>query len=351
MSSVSAFSAHYEGKFYRFYTQNRSLTTLATGAMLLGGLVLLGISSASFALHGVSKDAIGMMTGGSVATGLSLWAIKEIKKGKKGTSWKPLGPYRTCHATAKGDEYHPINQDRSICEHTGEGVLFGVFDGHGTGGENVASLCQEKVSSYFRESYAQNKDAKAAITSAVARLQTETQGLPGGAVMALCYIDDKTKKRTTALLGDCDIRFYRKQVDGHVQSTTLTKPTDWSHSKESVKVKGNSRYQIQMQNNNKPRLYDFHVGLGLNFTGSIGDHRHPILNRVPTFQEDTAQQGDLVIASTDGISDYGPQLDHLVQEKWGTSKNLAREAVWKVFCEWHSFHIDDRTAVCLFIPA
>jgi serine/threonine protein phosphatase PrpC len=324
------------------------LSTLATGVMLLGGLALLGISIHSFVLHGTSVETISMMAGGSVASGLGFWAVKEMRKGKS-YAWKPLGKFQQCTASERGcPDTHPVNQDRSFYVAMDSGVLFGVFDGHGQGGEQVSTLCQEKFGDYFKENYGKYTNVQDAFNSAVRRLQEDTREMFGGSVMAACYIDYSTMQRTTALLGDCEVRCLRRTAQG-VLSIPLTKPTDWGDLTERTRaIKAGYEILDFDTPTDKPRV--FKGESSCNFTGSIGDRHLPfesVLHRTPTFQIDTAQEGDLMVAMTHGISDFGYHLPYDVKRNWGTPENLARIAVAGAL---KARSQDDRTAVCVFIP-
>lgn len=355
--------------------------------VLIAGMTLLGWSCADFVLHSVAKETLSKLGVGLGFTFLSFLCFRDIgqisQKSLEASQaslettqgsieaaaasnlldrWESVGPYQTVNATLKGD--HEENQDSAFCVDIESGVLVGVFDGHGTKGEAISGMGKTMFATLFKKQM-ENSDIATAFKNTVTELHQDAGRIDGGAVMVACYIDYATRKRYTATLGDCEVRVYRKD-QGRLTCKKLSQELTWNDPSMKAKLEAHNKAEGYTRatvepGQDKPYLRiqptesrpDYVINT-TNFTASIGDAVGPaadLLERAPIIHEDEALPGDLMIAMSDGVSDFDGNIVRVIDSDWGKNVNLAQ------LCVDHATHNkkgdanwDDRTAVCLFIP-
>ena len=170
-------------------------------------------------------------------------------------------------------------------------VLGAVFDGHG--GDEVALLAQRRFPALFREHGASGVEA--ALRAAFAAIHHEAKGLPGGAVAAAFWLEEK--RVTVANVGDAHV--VAIGLEGAHQLTVdhrITNPAE----RERVLAAGaviDGPYAMH------PRLDE-----GLEPTRTLGDHQLSEIGILaePAVSTYTLPAGFLIAAS-DGLCDcVGP---------------------------------------------
>jgi len=167
-------------------------------------------------------------------------------------------------------------------------VLGAVFDGHG--GDEVALLAQRRFPALFREHGASGVEA--ALRAAFAAIHHEAKGLPGGAVAAAFWLEEK--RVTVANVGDAHV--VTVGLEGTHQLTAdhrITNPAE----RERVLAAGaviDGPYAMH------PRLDE-----GLEPTRTLGDHK---LGEVGILAEPAVSTSLLspgfLIAASDGLWDW-----------------------------------------------
>lgn len=198
-----------------------------------------------------------------------------------------------------------------------QGILAGVFDGHG--GRDVAEYASEQFQKLFSETlHSENGDVPAAFTSLINRIQIEIEKNPEwdtqGSAAVITFIDKKTSMIYTATLGDCEANQYRKNGNDEMRSIPLSCVRDWGSPDDAQRLEtvhglDPGSVTAYLQRNPHRRKYVRSQGIdarfGVNVSRGFGDKSEkPQVSHEPVFTISRLQKGDIVILACDGLKDF-----------------------------------------------
>lgn len=212
--------------------------------------------------------------------------------------------FRGVHSEITDQGGRGSQEDRTLISQVGEGVLYGIFDGHG--GDKVAQFAQEHVAGFFEEFLKQGFAPEEALRSALMKVDSD---LPEniekmGSTATLMY-KSPDGKLYLANLGDSEAVVFDR--DGKLEE--LTYLHSGSNPKEQARL-GNSlvRYgedEFRIENNE---------GGALAVTAALGDRGYTDLLRTPHISNfQTNSKSSLAVLASDGL--------------WSI---LPKEALWEV---------------------
>jgi serine/threonine protein phosphatase PrpC len=227
-------------------------------------------------------------------------------------------------------------------------VLAAVFDGHG--GDEVAEYAKRKFPALFAAAR-ENMDAPEALKAAIANLQAKIEKKKAfslqGATAVISFIDVKTNMIYTAALGDSEAHLYRGEQD-----IKISENLDWGDKSEAKRLGLEKEIEQYLKNHPDRRKYIRSQGIdaraGVNVSRSLGDVKEKAVSHEPTLMEHRIQKGDMIVLSSDGLTDYskaeniGPILreskEHLLKSAQKlTELNQAvadSPNLWKKICNF-----------------
>ena len=255
-------------------------------------------------------------------------------------------------------------EDASFVIEIDQGVLAGVFDGHG--GSEIANYVNEEIQKRFSLKLKSCLgDVHLTFSELFNELQQEIKKENDwfffGSTAVISFIHLKKRKIYTATLGDSEGCLYRK-IDGKMYCQPLSPLRDYSNKRDFGRVlpflnrstrlvnynnnsenvkqyslslsKGNSKYLRFTKRLRKPsdqKIMEFSA----NLSRSFGDlWTEGAISQKPKITVAKIVPGTVVVLACDGLYDYVPQnrICALINEN-GHSENLAQvivnEAFWK----------------------
>lgn len=214
------------------------------------------------------------------------------------------------------------HQDASFYKEINQGILSGVFDGHG--GAEVAEIASEHFSTHFSGVLDENNgDVHKAFNDLIQTIHqnvVEREDLKRqGTTAIVSFIEKSTNKIYTATLGDSEANIYRKQGDQLI-SIPLSCVRDWGSKKDAARLETELGLSPGMvaryigKDSKKRKLVNTggippkgeHPKIGLNVSRSIGDakYKEGLVIQKPKITVSTLQQGDIVVLACDGLKDF-----------------------------------------------
>jgi len=200
------------------------------------------------------------------------------------------------NVTARGRRSY--QEDAGFISYFGEGVLFGVFDGHG--GWECSKLCSTEFSILFKQELENlgPKNPSLLLKNTFAKIVELTANIVPGCTASVVFIPAERKKVHVAVLGDSPVVIGTSQgISVSPEHNARTNQID----REAAEAKGAMYFQgyLGMPTQNG----------GLQLTRALGDREYSFLNREPEIYSLTAK--DFVLVASDGAFDPGHENTHL----------------------------------------
>jgi|SRR5581483_9891686 len=215
----------------------------------------------------------------------------------------------------------PTMQDAHFYKMMSQGLLVGVFDGHGETGA-IAKFASEIFQKRFPQLLSQKNILecfKKVIQEIHEKVLLNKDWDDSGTTACVCFIEKATNKIYTATLGDTEAKIYRK-INGKIKSIPLSLVRDWSSKKEarraSLAMECPEIAQEWPKRENAKELRLFHR---INVARAIGDKNccgtpdKPGIVQKPKITVNVLKSGDELILACDGVWDY--VLEHEIVEQ------------------------------------
>ncbi|MDP1879866.1 MAG: PP2C family serine/threonine-protein phosphatase [Parachlamydiaceae bacterium] len=258
---------------------------------------------------------------------------------------KLLDPFNFIYFSQEAQGIRSSMEDAHFFEKNDQGVVCGVFDGHG--GYQVASfICNEFKKFFFIYLSKFNGNIHQTFECLFEDIHNKVakkkQWNKIGSTAVLCFIDPQTHLIYTATVGDSEANIYRK-INGQFKSIPLSCVRDWSCKKEAKRASialNDPTLAERLPHCNPKKIY-FSLGeRGINLSRAIGDvwlsgtHEKPGVIHKPKITVGQLEINDLLIIACDGLKDFVLEeeiikviddfTDHKKEDK---SKNLAYRLV------------------------
>lgn len=232
-------------------------------------------------------------------------------------------------------------EDAHFYQSIPEGILAGVFDGHG--GKEVAEYASQEFAKRFSKTLQNHKgDVYSTFTNLVDQIHDEVVKNRSwnviGSTAVVCFVDKKTHAVYTATLGDSEANIYRKK-DNKLVSIPLSCIRDWCSKKDFKRL-------LKAHNFSKQEEKDYakipakqrrsNLIFGVNVSRAIGDYdqtgtkQKPILVHKPKITVNMLHPNDLLVLACDGLKDYVSEnkiisvIGNSISSK---SKNISQDLV------------------------
>ena len=237
---------------------------------------------------------------------------------------------------AKG--FRPSMEDAHFIVNIKEGLLSGLFDGHG--GSEVAKFASSYVQNHFSiflEKCEGNVYATfhLLLKSLDQEVKMNNAWDDTGTTAVICFIDYTTHLIYTATLGDSEANIYRSD-NGKSISIPLSCIRDWSCEKEIKRAKKAPHGKLINENQRfvefNPKKISFeHNKFRINVSRAIGDKisnpkKKTVISCKPKVTVHQIKPKDVVILACDGLKDY-VQEHEIVYRVKGDPKEVAQNLV------------------------
>lgn len=231
-------------------------------------------------------------------------------------------------------------EDASFFTIIDEGVVAGVFDGHG--GIHVAQYASEAFLLRFSAALQEmHHDVYQAFSCLMGRIHQEVAARPEwdalGSAAVVVFIDKMSHCIYTATLGDCEANIYRN-IKNKCLSIPLSCVRNWSYKRDAERAaralkKPALAKKLQREKNPK-KIYFPGRHDGLNVSRAIGDVDYTrrgqlAISQKPKITMARAHSGDVVILASDGLKDFVPESEiaEIVSSCILTEEPIARKLV------------------------
>lgn len=203
-------------------------------------------------------------------------------------------------------------EDTHFCTQIEQGLLFGVFDGHG--GSKVAQYVKNQFAMRFAKSLqTANGHVHQAFEAVSDELQSDIASKmlynSMGTTAVVSFIPKDTKFVYTATVADSEANIYRV-INGKMKSIPLSITRNWSHPKEAARAAihtDNARLAAEY-----PKTRDTKClrAKRINISRAYGDQElkgtaeKPLLLHKPKISVNELQKDDILVLVSDGIKDY-----------------------------------------------
>lgn len=221
-------------------------------------------------------------------------------------------------------------EDASFHLELPEGLLVGVFDGHG--GSVVANHTASLVQRLFQEKLAAcggnvflalETTCEETNQDVIAHSRRDGVMAGAGCTAVITFIDKVKRIAYTATVGDSETHIYRTREDGKVKSIPCSTVRDWSDPKEAARVAIAvkdptivAEWPKVTKNLSAPfssKDLRYPPGIGVNVSRSFGDyydtkyanpHAFAIIHKPKITKSTPLQPGDIVVVACDGLEDF-----------------------------------------------
>jgi serine/threonine protein phosphatase PrpC len=226
-------------------------------------------------------------------------------------------------------------EDYHFYQELDNGVLTGVFDGHGgkIGGnpQELAKLVGERFAKNFPNKLSENNgDVHKTFMELCSEIQQEVEAKGSederwqyfGSTAVISFVDKRTHKIYTATIGDAEAHIYRK-INGECKAIPLSPIRDWGYRKEITRAQrvAEKCSYVKARMNKWPldarckRFPDKTNQYGINTSRSFGDSAYTMakFDKKDKDKYDTAviskpkitvnelQPGDILVLACDGL--------------------------------------------------
>lgn len=242
------------------------------------------------------------------------------------TSPKIQPPLTFTHTFAEAQGPRDDMEDAHFCIEIPQGLLAGVFDGHG--GKKISNYASQAFQAHFSKMLeTTNGNVRLAFEKMLDKIHTEVSKNHAwdkmGSTAVVSFIDPKTHLIYTATLGDSEANRY-PIIDNKRKSHPLSCVRDWSSKRDAKRAAdaiGIPEIATAWPKAKNPKVlrypypylgvYPF-LGMGVNVSRAIGDvgadiHKKPAISHKPKVSVNRVQPGDLLILACDGLKDYVPE--------------------------------------------
>jgi serine/threonine protein phosphatase PrpC len=207
----------------------------------------------------------------------------------------------TSHASHQGKRAY--QEDRTVISAGEDGLLLGVFDGHG--GSAVSEFCHKNLLNAFN-SVADNPDLPdmpAKMYGMFNYLKTRTNEIPSsGSTASIVFIPSTLDRAYVGILGDSPVVI--READGTIWVSPDHNVRNNPSEVEAAKLRGGTTYGG----------YLYPAGLaasGIQMTRSLGDSfMGDVLNRTPQLFESPLGPNSFVLVASDGLIDPGHHISN-----------------------------------------
>lgn len=222
------------------------------------------------------------------------------------------------------NEYHaerqgvrPSMQDAHVILHTDEHMLTGVFDGHGSHGEIIATTATAFFEKQFLTILANNQNnVSMAFRIAFEELQKKFANQKflnlSGSTAIVCYLDKKSNFIYTATLGDSEA-FIIRNINSQPKCIPLSCVRNWSSKNDKKRAIGAGGFDRLPGNltSDSPKTLRYK---GLNVSRAIGDvYIKNIVSQKPKITVQILKPGDKLLLACDGLFDFAT-LEEIVEQ-------------------------------------
>ncbi len=232
----------------------------------------------------------------------------------------------------------PSMEDAHFCLAIEQGILTGLFDGHG--GKNVAGYANAAFQDRFSQALKAAKGGvRQAFEALINEIHDEVASTPAwqhmGSTAVVCFIDKHTNMVYTATLGDSEANIYR-QIKGQLKSIPLSCVRDWSSQKDAKRAadaKNDPTIALEWPKATDPKRLRYpHRHYGINVSRAIGDvganiHEKPGIIHKPKITVNMLLPGDKLILACDGLKDYVPERAIITVLAKAKPANIAKALV------------------------
>jgi serine/threonine protein phosphatase PrpC len=231
----------------------------------------------------------------------------------------------------------PTMEDAHCFKIIKQGIITGVFDGHG--GADVSKYANEQFEKRFEEVLEKsNGNVRSAFETLIKDIQKECldKKFNGGSTAVMCFVDKKTNLVYTATLGDSEANIYRKNKEEELKSVPLSVVKDFSDPKERARAQM-SKHGLYEPNTDDPkhkRIGDQWFGVNtpraFGDRGFLGSEERPGIIQKPKITVMQLEPGDTLILACDGLKDFVKEGDivGIVNEGYeGLSQRLVKASI------------------------
>jgi protein phosphatase 2C family protein 2/3 len=175
------------------------------------------------------------------------------------------------------------------------GHLIGILDGHG--GDEVANYCAKHITNLFNPNA---KNSATELERLIRALDVRTQFMDSGSTLSLAWIDERSSRVTTAILGDSPVVVFDSEGKIHigVEHNVRSNLAERARTESRGGVYGYDGYIF-----NKPDGSG-HTGNGLQLSRALGDTElRKVLDQTPEIQQFDIGRDSIVIVASDGVFD------------------------------------------------
>lgn len=263
----------------------------------------------------------------------ALSSLKEIGKNQE---------LKFAHTSAEHIGLRPSMEDAHFVKDIDQGILAGVFDGHG--GEAVAKHANTRFQELFPQVLQANQgDVYRAFTHTIDQIHEEVvkEGAWNlvGSTAVVCFVDKETCLAYTATLADSEATIYR-DIEGKLVAMPLSCVRDWSCKRDAERaakaVETTNKWDAQEMREKWPNHANpkgLRFGLGLNVSRAIGDKTIASsttpsgMSHKPKITVNEVKTGDTLILGCDGLKDYTTESEIIEKITESGEDNLAQKLV------------------------
>eukprot|EP00933_Yihiella_yeosuensis_P050735 TRINITY_DN48528_c0_g1_i1.p1 TRINITY_DN48528_c0_g1~~TRINITY_DN48528_c0_g1_i1.p1 ORF type:complete len:552 (+),score=113.55 TRINITY_DN48528_c0_g1_i1:94-1749(+) len=222
----------------------------------------------------------------------------------------------TCHKGLKPRESTPNQDAWSIVDAGCNFSLYGVFDGHGPNGHNIADLAKDALplllfqdprfkSPKMEEALKHSFESMQGLIAAAHR-QNRLSAHTSGSTATLVYHGRAEKSLLIAHVGDSSAVIGRASTDGdRLEAVQLTRDHKLEQDDERVRIE-NTGAKVIFDGQSSYRVYNKNgVGSGLNMTRSLGDlmahHECGLIAEPEVVSHSLAPSDRMLILASDGL--------------------------------------------------
>lgn len=231
---------------------------------------------------------------------------------KKETNELHLSPY---FAEAQGPR--PTMEDAHFYKEMEDGILTGVFDGHG--GSEVSAYSSGQFQTLFPKALKRaNGNVHSAFEMVIHQIHQKVANHAAwndmGSTAVVCYFDKATHQIFTATLGDSEANIYRKTGWGGYASIPLSCIRDWlckRDFKRLTDIHGLDAIKAHLKRiGGHAKYLRSHIDRGVNVARAIGDVSNtgipgkPRVIHKPKITVNKLKSGDLLVLACDGLKDF-----------------------------------------------
>lgn len=242
---------------------------------------------------------------------------KNVNLADRVTNWDQIDPkpLHFTHQVAEAQGPRPQMEDAHFYYEMDDGILTGVFDGHG--GKEVSAFAAEKFQEYFPKVLEAEGNVHTAFEKVIHHIHQDVVKNSSwnamGSTAVVSYIDKSKQRVYTATLGDSEATIYRKVNMGFsVQAIPLSIVSDWESDISRLADAFGARLVALWKRyvNYQTKAIRSHLYQGVNVSRAIGDVKEtgsplrPLVIHKPEITVSKICKGDKLVLACDGLYDF-----------------------------------------------